>query len=458
MTELLLVNENKDINSKGSTNPNPKSIFNNDNFFSLEDDPVYIALKYKRVLSCYKKPLLRILANIYVHQLTIIVYSFILGFIFFGIPMIFIFINLFENVTIPLFIICGFGMVFSLLYIIIPCIDSKRYRYMLSARPERKNIFKNIGNLFLFLILLISVFFAYMFYQDFLHDKDDKIKFNYDKNYSYESEILSTDFIFKYIIYLLLIDYEKIKDLKNQKIRMIFRDWDINRLRYDLIYMCIPLLVITFFTLMKIFLIEVRQTVEKVLFFGGVFTLLFFQCYINSNAIEHLKGKNLNIVSIFQNALIIIILLGYILWNVNYTLVYIKKRKDKSFAIRKLGNDFFTIIIIIDIITCLGYVIITLSLLYCFISFNFNNDSEDFGHLYNSLIILKVGFFPIILGNSYYFGYYFLSTLFRPIAVDNTPSELKNNHYVKANRKLLNAMTLKQRKRQLSIKLQKEFK
>ena len=436
MTELLLVNENKDIISTGSTNPNPKSIFNNDNFFSLEDDPVYIALKYKRVLSCYKKPLLRILANIYVHQLTIIVYSFILGFIFFGIPMIFIFINLFENVTIPLFIICGFGMVFSLLYIIIPCIDSKRYRYMLSARPERKNIFKNIGNLFLFLILLISVFFAYMFYQDFLYDKDNKIKFNYDKNYSYESEILSTDFIFKYIIYLLLIDYEKIKDLKNQKIRMIFRDWDINRLRYDLIYMCIPLLVITFFTLMKIFLIEVRQTVEKVLFFGGVFTLLFFQCYINSNAIEHLKGKNLNIVSIFQNALIIIILLGYILWNVNYTLVFIKKRKDKSFAI----------------------VIINLSLLYCFISFNFNNDSEDFGHLYNSLIILKVGFFPIILGNSYYFGYYFLSTLFRPIAVDNTPSELKNNHYVKANRKLLNAMTLKQRKRQLSIKLQKECK
>ena len=456
MTELLLVNENKDINSSESSNT--KKMFNTDNFFALEDDPVYIALKYKRVLSCYKKPLLRMLANIYIHQLTIIVYSLILGFIFFGIPMIFIFINLFENITIPLLIICGFGLFFSLLYIIIPCIDSKRYRYMLSARPERKNIFKNIGNFFLFLILLISVFFAYMFYQDFLLDKDDKIKFNYDKNYSYESEILSTDFIFKYIIYLLLIDYDKIKDLKNQKIRMIFRDWNINRLRYDLIYMYIPLLVITFFTLIKVFLIEVRQTVEKVLFFGGVFTLLFFQCYINSNAIEHLKGKNLNIVSIFQNVLIIIILLGYILWNVNYTLVFIKKRKDKNFAIRKLGNDFITIIIIIDIITCFGYGIVTLSLLYCFISFNFNNDSEDFGHLYTSLIILKVGFFPIILGNSYYFGYYFLSILFRPIAVDNTPYELKNSHYIKANRKLLNAMTLKQRKRQLSLKLQKEMK
>ena len=123
-----------------------------------------------------------------------------------------------------------------------------------------------------------------------------------------------------------------------------------------------------------------------------------------------------------------------------------------------MGNDFITIIIIIDIITCLGYGIVTLSLLYCFISFNFNNDSEDFGHLYTSLIILKVGFFPIILGNSYYFGYYFLSILFRPIAVDNTPYELKNSHYIKANRKLLNAMTLKQRKRQLSLKLQKEMK
>ena len=46
-----------------------------------------------------------------------------------------------------------------------------------------------------------------------------------------------------------------------------------------------------------------------VVLIGGVFTLLFFQCYINSNAIEHLKGKNLNIVSLFQNVLIVIILL-----------------------------------------------------------------------------------------------------------------------------------------------------
>ncbi len=458
MTELLLMNEKKDIGSSMSSKS--KIMFSNERPISIdfEDDPVYVAFKYKRVQSCYKKPLLRMLANIYKHHMTIIIYSFIIGLIFFGVPMIFIYINLFENIAFPLLIICLFGLVFSLLYTIIPCIDSQRYRYMLSKKPERKNIFRNIGNIFLFLVLLVSVFFSYIFYRDFLNDKDNKIKFDYNENYSYESEVLSTDFIFKYIIYLLLIDYEKIKDLKGQKIQMIFDDWDINRLRYDLIYMCIPLLVITFFTLIKIFIIEVRQTVEKVLFFGGVFTLLFFQCYINSKAIEHLKGKNLNIVSLFQNVLIVIILLGYILWNVNYTLVFIKKRKDNNFAIRKYENNFILIIIIIDVITCLGYGIVTLSFLYCFISFNFNkanHDNEDFQHLYTSLIILKIGFFPIIIGNSYYFGYYFLSTIFRPIAIDDIPYELKNKNYIKANRKLWNAMCLKQRRRQMSFKLKK---
>ena len=459
MTELLLVNENKDIN--GSITTNSKKMFSNESYLSLDDDPVYNTLNIIRVRSCYKGPLIRMLINIYLHHILIIIFSFILGIIFFGLPMIFIYINLFENITTPLLIICSFGLLFSLLYIIIPCIDSKKNKYMLSAKPERKNLFRNIGNIFLFLLLLATSFFANNFYSDFLKDKDDKIKFDYNESYSYGSEVLSSDFIFKYIIYFLLIDYDKIKKLKGQRIQMIFEEWDINTLRYDMIYMNIPLLVITFFTLIKIFIIEVKQTVEKVLLFGGIFTLLFFQCYINSNAIEHLKGKNLFIVSLFQNALIIIILFGYILWNVNYTLLFIKKRKDNNFAIRRYKKYFINIIIIIDIITCLGYGIVALSLLYCFISFNYNKsntDNEDFEHFYNSLIILKIGFFPIILGNSYYFGYYFLSSIFRPLAIYYPPYELKNSHYIKANIKLLNFMTLKQRRRQLSLKLKKAMK
>lgn len=454
MTELLLVNEKKDINYKNCLKDSSLYFGSSS---SQEDDLIYETLKYIKVKSCYKKGLLRSLANLYKNQAAIIIYSFLLGLIFFGIPMIFIYIKLFTNAALPLLIICLFGLIFSIISIVIPYIDSKKYKYFLSAKPERKNLFRHIGNIFLFLLLILSVFFAYIFYKDFLEDKDEKIKFDYNSSYySYDSQVLSSDFIFKYIIYLLMIDNDKIKGIKERKIRMIFDNWDMNRLRYDLINMCIPLLIITFFSLIKIFIVEVRQTIEKVIFFGGVFTLLFFQCYINSNAIENLKGKNLIIASIFQNAIIVIILLGYILWNVNYTLSFIKERKDKNFAIRMLRNYFIYIIIIIDIITCFGYGIVVMSLLYCFISFNFNKDSENFKHLYISLIILKIGFFPIILGNSYYFGYYFLSLIFRPLT-HYAPYQLKNSHYVKYNRKLLNFITLKEGRRKFSLKLKKNM-
>ena len=62
------------------------------------------------------------------------------------------------------------------------------------------------------------------------------------------------------------------------------------------------------FALVKIFLIDVRQTIEKIIFFGGIFTLAIFQCFIDSMSIEKLKEKNLNISSIYQNVIIVIIL------------------------------------------------------------------------------------------------------------------------------------------------------
>ena len=55
----------------------------------------------------------------------------------------------------------------------------------------------------------------------------------------------------------------------------------------------VSLLVIldTIGVLVKIFLMQVKQTVEKIMFYGGVFTLLIFQCYIGTTAIEKIKDK-----------------------------------------------------------------------------------------------------------------------------------------------------------------------
>ena len=120
--------------------------------------------------------------------------------------------------------------------------------------------------------------------------------------------------------------------------------------------------------------------------------------------------------------------MNYIFWTINYTLIIIKKRKDKNFAIRKYNNINIIIIIILDIITCLGYIIITISIIYCYITFNV--EEEIFYYLYISFTILKIGFIPVIIGNSYYFGYYFLSMIFRPIAEEFAPCEFKNNYYI----------------------------
>lgn len=455
MKELFLENQKKDINSSINSCSNSISSTN-------ELDDIYEMLMFTRVKSCYKESLIKILAKIVRHQPLIIIFSFIIGIIFFATPFIFIYIQLFENYTIPLFIICGFGFLISLLFIIIPCIDSKKYKYTLSTKIERKNIIKNIGNILFYLTLIVSIVFMYFFYENFLNDKEKNIKFDYESDrYIYDSKNLPADFIFKFIICSLLVDFDKTLVIKNKKIKMIYDDININKLRYDFINICIPLIVVVFFSLLKVFLIEVRQTIEKTIVFGALLILLVFQCFINSNELEDLKDKKLTVSSFFQVSLIAIILIGYILWNINYTLLFLKKRKDKNFGIRRYKRCFIITTIIIDIITCAGYTVATLSLFYCFTAFyDKKENGAEFRHLYTSFSELKYGFIPIIFGNSYYFGYYFLAMIFRPISSEFVPYELKNNHYVKAKRRLwnfMNSKSLKAKRRKFSAKLKQSM-
>ena len=87
-------------------------------------------------------------------------------------------------------------------------------------------------------------------------------------------------------------------------------------------------------------------------------------------------------------------------------------------------------------------------------------NGAEFRHLYTSFSRLKYGFIPIIFGNSYYFGYYFLAMIFRPISSEFVPYELKNNHYVKAKRRLwnfMNSKSLKAKRRKFSAKLKQSM-
>ena len=454
MDEFLIEYSKKDMNSPLNSIDTSKS---SNSLYYNSDSNVYDLLRFSggKSSKC-KRKLVRILARLYIHQILIIISSFIIGFIFLAIPLIFIFIKLLNNVCFPLFITCIFGLLFSIISIIIICVDSKRYKFLASAKWNRKSIIKNIGNLLLFICLTISVVFIVMFYHKIVLDQNKKIKFDYnEQSKSGNSLELSSDFIFKYILYILLLEKDKIEQIKHLKIKIIFDNWDLNNVRQNFMYICIPIVVIAFFALVKIFLIDVRQTIEKIIFFGGIFTLSIFQCFIDSTSIENLKEKNLNISSIYQNVIIIIILLGYIFWTINYTLLLIKKRKDKNFAIRKYQNINIIIIVILDIITCLGYIIITISIIYCYITFNI--EEENFYYLYISFSILKIGFIPVIIGNSYYFGYYFLSMIFRPIAEEFSPCEFKNNFYIRSKRNLHNFMITKFRKKRKQEIIKKDL-
>ena len=454
MDEFLIANEKKDINSPINSNNTTKS---SSSLYYNNDNSVYDVLRFSgaRSSNC-KRLLVRILARIYIHQILIIIISFIIGFIFFAIPIIFIFIKLLNNVCFPLFITCIFGILFSILSIIIICVDSKRYKFLVSAKWNRKSVLNNVGNLLLFICLTISVVFIIMFYHKIVIDQNKKIRFDYnDQNKKGNSLELSSDFIFKYILYILLLEKDKIEQIKNLKIKIIFDNWDLNNVRQNFMYICIPIVVITFFALVKIFLTYVRQTIEKIIFCGGIFTLSIFQCFIDSTSIENLKEKNLNISSIYQNVIIVIILLGYIFWTINYTLLLIKKRKDKNFAIRKYQNINLIIIVILDILTCLGYLIIVISMMYCYITFNV--EEENFYYLYISFTILKIGSIPALIGNSYYFGYYFLSMIFRPIAEEFAPCEYKNDYYIKSKRNLHNFIISKLRKKRKQELIKKDL-
>ena len=443
MKESLIANQKKDINSSLNlfkTKKRIKSLF-------YDNDIVYDVLRFSggKSSNC-KRTLARILSRIYRYQILIIIISLIIGFIFLAIPLIFIYIKLLNNIFFPLFITCIFGILFSIISITIICIDSKRYNFLVSAKWNRKSVVKNIGNILLFICLTISVVFLVRFYHKIVIDKNKKIKFDYNEPYTTSSSFeLSSDFMFKYILYILLLEEDKIDEIKHLKIKLISDNWDIDNVRQNFIYIFIPLIVITFGVLVKVFLMEVKQTVEKIMFYGGVFTLLIFQCYICSIPIENIKDKNLNISSIYQNVVIIIILFGYIFWTINYTFLLIKKRKDNNFAIRKYKNINIIIFVILDIITCLGYVIITISILYCYISFNYKE--ENFYYLYISFTILKIGYIPAFVGNSYYFGYYFLAMVFRPIAEEFAPYKYKNNFYIKTKRNLHNHIIAKLRKK-----------
>ena len=433
MTEFLI--QKSPI--KGSSNDSDSSPGKDkDDFFKF--DIIKETLKRIRPHSKLKKNLAFILSKFYSCQILIIFVSFIFGFLTFGLPLLFIYNNILTNIIIPILVICIIALIFSLIIIIIHIVDGKINKALLIVKWERKIITKNIVIIFNLAILIVSIILSIIFYsKSNYYYKKEIIKMNYGESFLLQE--LKSDFLFKYILNMIFYNPSIInKSNEENIIKYYFASGDsnmeVNILRKKIMALLIPLLILSFNKTIKCFLIEVKYPIEKFIFFFGAFLFFIFNIIIFS--LKNEKIEESKYLSCFQIILIGIIYIGYISWLLHNSFIFIRNPKDKNFAIRKY--KFFNILIILffDIISFLGASAFSLSIFYFYFSINFYK--ETFKKLEISFFILKIGFLLIVIGNSYYFGHYLLSMIFRPISIQYVPYELKNKNYIKANRKLIN--------------------
>ena len=437
MNELLI--------QKTSVNPN----LNDSDSYSgqsekIKFDPVKETLKRLHPRSKLKKILCFILYKFYSCQILIAFISFILGFLTFGLPLLFIYNSRITNIIIPFLIICIFSLIFSIVLIIIHIVDGKKHKAPLIAKWERKNILKNIGISFTLIILIISILLTINFYSKaIIYQNDEDIILDYEE--ASLSKELNCDFFFKYILNMIYFFPSDINENnKNHKIKYYLREEEyINILRRKIMNSSIPLLLVSFNKIIKCFIIQIKYPVEQFLFFFGAFSFLLLNIIINYHNYEHQKLIELDteVISVFQIIMLGIIYIGYISWLLHSSFRFIKNPKDKNFAIRKYNFFCIFVLLLFDLISFLGSSLFFLSILYFYVSISFGE--EIFQKLNISLFILKNGFLLILIGNSYYFGHYLLSMIFRPLSIQYAPYELKNKSYVKANRKLINILNTK---------------
>jgi hypothetical protein len=408
----------------------------------IKFDPVKETLKRLRPHSKLKKILCFILYKFYSCQILIAFISFILGFLTFGLPLLFIYNSIIKNIITPFLIICIFALIFSIVLIIIHIIDGNKHKSSLIAKWERKNILKNIGISFTLIILIISVSLTINFYSKaIIYQNDEAIIL--DNEEASLSEELKCDFFFKYILNMIYFFPSDINENnKNHVIKYYFsEDEYINILRRKIMNSSIPLLLVSFNKIIKCFIIQVKYPVEQFLFFFGAFSFLLLNVIINNYEHKKLIELDIEVISVFQIIMLGIIYIGYISWLLHSSFRFIKNPKDKNFAIRKYNFFCIFVLLLFDLITFLGSSLFFLSILYFYVSISFGE--EIFQKLNISLFILKNGFLLILIGNSYYFGHYLLSMIFRPLSIQYAPYELKNKSYVKANRKLINILNTK---------------
>ena len=429
MKEFLLESDNSSystfkMSTKGNLGTDGISC-SKDSLF--EFDIVSDTLKHVYSKSKIRKKLAFILSIFYSNPLLIIILSFLIGLLTFGLSMLSIYFKIFNNLAIPVICLLILNLFFCICLIVIRIYDDKKNKIGYGAKWERKNILKNIGLSMTLILLIIAAILFYLFFKKLIHyinNEDITIEGNSNKEPYYY------DFILKYIINCFLIKKTEV-DNKDNKVINAFDDSALKNLHTYLIISFIPLFLFCISKIIKIILIEVKYTIPQVIVYSNFFVLIIL-IFVSHNFYGKDNYKWLTI-SIIEIVLLSIIYIGYIFWIINSVLKLNRNPKDKSFAIYKYDLGILLLIFAFDLLNMVGSSLIYISFIIYF--FKYEDNSECYKDLEKTLLTLKIGFLLCVLSNSYYYGHQILSLIFRPISIQYAPVKLKK-FYIKANKNL----------------------
>lgn len=397
----------------------------------FEFDRISDTLKHIHSNSRIRNNLSRVLSKFYSYPILIIIFSFLIGLLFFGVPMLFIFFQVFENIIKPIIFIILISLFFSISIIIIRIIDDKKHKFNIGAKWERKNILKNIGLSLTLIILTIESFLFHSFFNDIInYKKKNELDLIYENNNIIQYNNNIYDFIMRYIINCFLVDENEIKN-KNFEVNNIIEKLVLNKLHNSLVIACIPFIIFCTNKIIKIMIIEVKYTIPQLI----VFLNSFFLCSFIFILHFFYDDKNIkwHIISLIELIVIILIFLGYIFWIINAIYKLYKNPKDKNFAINKYDFCHISIILFFDLLNFIGTSLMIISIIISFT--NYVNEYETYKDLINIIFLLKFGFLLCVISNSYYYGHHLLSLIFRPISLQYAPVKLKR-YYIIANKNM----------------------
>ena len=419
--DLFYLSEDEDISPK-------ETIHTCDFDFDITVD----TLKHIYSKSSLRKILAKILAKFYKSPSYIILFSFLIGLIFFCVPLFLIYFQIFRNFMLAFIILLLINLILCATLMAIRIFDDIKNKVAITSKWERKNIIISIGLILSLIIITAGIYLLKKFFDDILENfRNDNLKIIYGpEDVDENGKIFINDFFIKYVVNCFLLNMRKIKNNDAQVTNYISDYQIILDLMKKLKFCAIPFLIYSFNKLIQTIIIQIKYTIPKIIFFSSICCLCILMIIKDLLCKEN---EEIFFLSFLQMTFIILITFGYLSWCVSCMWRRYKKPKDKNFAIEKYELSQLILIFIFDFINIISILGMFISVFLNYI--NFINKDETFKDLKTVVYLLKIGFLIFIISNSFYYGHYFLSLIFRPIALQYAPIKLKDN-YVRASKNL----------------------